>query len=186
MTTHQDTPPTTEQDPPSWGGAPPSPGPGRWSARRTAAVACVAVAIAATGGVAVYATGGSDTTSTSSQGPGGGAPNGTPGGAPGGSAALHGTYTVADDSGTGYHTELTQSGKVTAVSATSITLVSDDDYTRTYTVDTGTVVQTMSAGGTGAASSTSTLSSIATGDEVTVTAAVSGSTAAVDTIVERT
>ena len=187
MTTEQQhAAPVTEQ----WGSTPPS-GKPRWSGRRTAAVAGVAAAIALAGGATVYATtSGSDTSSTSTQGPGGAAPGGAaPGGGAGGTTALHGTYTVADTTGSGYHTELMQSGKVTAVSATSITVVSDDNYTKSYTVDSDTVVQAMSAGGPGSAnsssSSTLTISSIATGDEVSVTAQVSGTTTTVDTITEQ-
>lgn len=183
MSTEQHTAPVTEQPPPSWGAAPPPAG-RRWSGRKTAAVLGVAAAIAAAGGVTIYATSGSGTTSTTAQGPGGagGAPGGGAGGA---SAALHGTYTVADDSGTGFHTELTQTGKVTAVSATSITMISDDNYTKTYTIDAGTVVQAMSAGGPGSSAGTLTTSSIAAGDQVTVTAAVAGSTVTVDTVMEQ-
>lgn len=180
MTTDQQT--TTE--PRAWG-ASPTPGPPR--RRKTAAVVGVAAAIAVAGGVTVYATtSGSDSTTT--QGPGAGAAPGGAGGPMGaGVESLHGTYTVADDSGTGYHTEVTQTGEVTAISATSITVLSADDYTKTYPIGSDTVVQAMDSTAAGAPGSggpaTATLDTIAKGDQVTLTAAESGT---VDTITEQT
>lgn len=172
---------------PSWGAAPPK----RKTSRRTVAAVGVAAAIALAGGVTVYATSGSDSSTTSGQGgPGGGAAPGGSGGtggpAGGGASALHGSYTVANTSGSGYHTELMQTGKVTAITSTSITMVSTDNYTKTYTIDSGTVVQAMGPGGPGAANTTQSISTIAAGDTVTVTAGVSGSAATVDTITEQT
>ena len=80
--------------------------------------------------------------------------------------ALHGEYVVADDSGN-YTTELLQHGDVTAISDSSVTVKSEDGYTHTYTIKSSTDV-----------------SDIATGDEVTVIATESGDTATVDTISE--
>jgi hypothetical protein len=139
----------------------------------------VAVGIAGAGAGVVYAASGS--TSDTTQGPGGmgGGPGGQGGqGGPGGGAgqlmdALHGEYVVSDGSGN-YTTELLQNGDVTAVSDSSVTVKSDDGYTHTYTIDSDTVV------GNGSTD----LSTIATGDEVTVIATESGDTATVDTISE--
>jgi hypothetical protein len=86
------------------------------------------------------------------------------------SEALHGEYVVSDGNG-GYTTELLQNGEVTAVSDTSITAKSDDGYTKTYTIDSDTVV------GNGSAD----LSSIETGDDVTITATGAGT---VESLVE--
>ncbi len=55
-------------------------------------------------------------------------------------AALHGTFVVPDKDGTGYQTVQMQHGVVTAVSATSISVKSDDGFTATYVVDTDTTV----------------------------------------------
>lgn len=53
---------------------------------------------------------------------------------------IRGELVVPDDDGTGYRTILTQAGEVTAVSATSITVRSQDDYTHTYVVSEDTSV----------------------------------------------
>jgi hypothetical protein len=63
---------------------------------------------------------------------------------------------------------------VTAVSDTAITARSDDGYTHTYTIDSDTVV------GNGSTD----LSSIETGDDVTIVATVSGDTATADSLTE--
>lgn len=71
-------------------------------------------------------------------GPGG--PMGRPGGpaGPGGmAAALHGQFVVPDGAG-GYLTELTQTGTVTDISASSITARSADGFTQTYVINTDT------------------------------------------------
>jgi hypothetical protein len=72
---------------------------------------------------------------------------------------LHGSYVVPDPDG-GYRTMLVQRGKVTAVSATSLTVVSADDFTATYRLDDDTLVM----GGTGG------VDAIDVGDQVSVTA----------------
>lgn len=144
------------------------------SAKKLAIAVAVALGIAGAGAGVVYAASGS-TSSSTEQGPGGqggmgGGPGGQSGGGPGGlmSEALHGEYVVSDGNGN-YTTEILQNGEVTAVSDTSITAKSEDGYTKTYTIDSDT---------------TSDLSSIATGDDVTITATVSGDTATVETVVE--
>jgi hypothetical protein len=141
--------------------------------RKLAVALAVALGIAGAGAGVVYAASGSTTASDQNQGPGGGM-GGGPGGAAGGLFdALHGEYVVSDGSGN-YTTELMQTGEVTSVSATSITATSEDGYTHTYTIDSDTVV------GNGSAE----LSSIATGDEVTIVASVSGDTATAESLVE--
>jgi hypothetical protein len=80
--------------------------------------------------------------------------------------AVHGQFVVAKPGG-GYRTIDVQNGKVTAVSATSITLRSPDGYTHTYTVTSATIVNAQRDG----------IGSIKTGDEAAVQATVSGSTA---------
>jgi hypothetical protein len=46
---------------------------------------------------------------------------------------LHGEYVVADGNG-GFRTDLTQSGTVTAISPTSITVRSQDGFSQTYVI----------------------------------------------------
>jgi hypothetical protein len=152
-----------------WGARQPKP---KRSVKKLAVAVAVALGIAGAGAGVVYAA--SDSTSSTEQGPGGqGGMGGGPGGMGGGagglmSEALHGEYVVSDGNGN-YTTEILQNGEVTAVSDTSITAKSEDGYTKTYTIDSDT---------------TSDLSSIATGDDVTITAIVSGDTATVETVVE--
>jgi len=141
------------------GDAPPQ---GRfWSGRRMAAAVAVAVGIAAAGGAAIAAgtSGGAaavgNVAFTSDPGYGqsgtgqegqegqGGRPGGHrgPGGmGPGMGNALHGEFVVADGSG-GYVTRLMQSGKVTAVDSGSITVASDDGYSKTYSITSSTTVR---------------------------------------------
>jgi hypothetical protein len=61
--------------------------------------------------------------------------------------------------GIGYVTEETQTGKVTALGANSLTVLSTDGYTRSYTITSGTV------------------SGVSTGTTVRVLATVAGNTA---------
>jgi hypothetical protein len=130
------------------------------------------VVIAAIGGVAIHA--GTSSGNSAQQGfggPGGGRTGGFNGGQFGGGAqldllrdALHGDFTVAQNGG--YVTERMQTGDVTALGATSITVKSKDDYTQTYAID----------------SSTEKASNLATGSTVTVLAKVSGNTATATSI----
>jgi hypothetical protein len=80
--------------------------------------------------------------------------------------AVHGTV-VVPKSGGGYQTIAFQNGKVTAVSSTSITLRSADGYSHSYQVTSSTLVNAQRDG----------IGSIKTGNQVMVTATVSGSTA---------
>jgi hypothetical protein len=132
--------------------AEPQPSPSRWRLREIAAAVGVAAVIAAFGGATIYAaTEGSSHSFGAPHravrpgggvlgGPGG--PGGSDGqhgaiGGPGpaavGSTSLHGEFVVPDGSG-GYSTVLTQTGTITAVSPTSITVRSEDGYSQTYVI----------------------------------------------------
>jgi hypothetical protein len=120
--------------------------PRRWGLRATAAALGVAAIIAAIGGAAIYAAteGSSHSFGAPHQafgqsdgmpaGPGG--QHGSGGGsgpAAVGSTSLHGEFVVPDGPG-GYTTVLTQTGTVTAISPTSITVRSEDGYSQTYVI----------------------------------------------------
>jgi len=139
---------STEQiaaEPQVWGA--PQPSPRRWGLRETAAAVGVAAVIAVLGGAAIYAAteGNSHSFGPPHQafGPGGGMPGGPgqglhgatggPGAAAMGSPSLHGEFVVPDGTG-GYTTQLTQTGTVTAISPTSITVRSEDGYSQTYVI----------------------------------------------------
>ncbi|MFK4085287.1 hypothetical protein ACI2LF_14335 [Kribbella sp. NPDC020789] len=119
----------------------------RW--RIAGTIAAVAVTTTA-GGVAWAATSADPTPSPSvtpstpgepqagpGRGPGGG--HGGPGMMFGQGGALHGEFVVKKDGG-GYQTVATQRGEVTAVSTDSITVKSEDGYSRTYTLTEETLV----------------------------------------------
>jgi hypothetical protein len=53
---------------------------------------------------------------------------------------LHGEFTIRKPDGNGFQTVATQTGEVTAVSPSSITVKSEDGFSRTYSVDENTVV----------------------------------------------
>lgn len=89
-------------------------------------------------------------------GPGGRGHHGGPGG-----MGIHGEFVTAAPGG-GYQTIATQRGEVTAVSATSVTVKSEDGYSRTYVVDDNTSVN---AGNEG-------IGDVKTGDDVHVLAIV--------------
>jgi hypothetical protein len=165
MTTPQ-APSTPDQ---TWGaapapGAPPRPG---WTPGKKIAAGAVAVAIVAGGGAAVWAASSSSASTDSATGPGGmqGGPGGMQGGAGGLGSALHGEYVASDGNG-GYVTKITQTGEVTALSATSLTAKSEDGFSKTYTIT--------SAQATG----------LATGDTVTVVATESGDTATATSVTD--
>ena len=120
--------------------------PRRWGVRGTAAAVGVAAVIAAIGGAAIYAAteGSSHPFGAPHQpfGPGSGIPGGPdrqhgaiggPGPAAVGSTSLHGEFVMPDGAGR-YATELTQTGTVTAISATSITVRSEDGFSQTYVI----------------------------------------------------
>jgi hypothetical protein len=87
--------------------------------------------------------------------------------------AVHGTA-VVPKAGGGYQTVAFQNGKVTAVSSTSITLRSADGYSHSYQVTSSTMVNAQRDG----------ISSIKDGNQVVVTATVSGSTGTATRIVD--
>ena len=166
-----------------WGA--PEPTPPRWGWRETAAAVAVAAVIAALGGAAVYAATGGNSHSFGGPhqafGPGGGMPGGGgipdgPGsqrgaiGGPGPAAvdatSLHGEFVEPDGAGR-YTTVLTQTGTVSAISPTSITVRSEDGYTQTYVIPS-------TAGNAGAP--------FAVDDQVVVRATRNGQTATVTNI----
>lgn len=159
MTTEPNTPPEGAANTPAWGEpapanwgdpAPAAPKKG-WSGKKTAIAAGIAVVIAAGGGAAIWA--GTSSADNTAQGPGGfGGPGGPGGGQfrgqgmPGGGfgggmaalrEALHGDFVVSNGNG-GYTTERLQTGDVTELSATSVTLTSKDGYKQTYTLNGST------------------------------------------------
>lgn len=75
---------------------------------------------------------------------------------------LHGEFVVKQSDGSGYQTVATQVGEVTAVSSSSITLKSEDGYSRTYTVTADTLVNSTRDG----------ISAVKKGDQVRVFATV--------------
>jgi len=87
--------------------------------------------------------------------------------------AVHGTV-VVPKSGGGYQTVAFQNGKVTAVSSTSITLHSADGYSHTYPVTSSTNVNAQRDG----------IGSIKDGNQVVVTATVSGGTSSATRIID--
>jgi hypothetical protein len=126
-----------------WGA--PQPSARRWGMRETAAAVAVAAVIAALGGAAIYAATEDNSHSFGAPhqafGPGGGMPGG-PGqhgaiGGPGpdavGSTSLHGEFVVRDGAGA-YSTVLTQTGAISAISPTSITVRSEDGYSQIYVI----------------------------------------------------
>jgi hypothetical protein len=100
---------------------------------------------------------------------------GGPGLAGEGGGALHGQFVIAKPGG-GYQTVDIQNGKVTAVSATSITLRSSDGYSHTYAITSSTLVDAQRNG----------ISSVKAGHQVSLTATVSGSTATAMGVLDRT
>lgn len=99
------------------------------------------------------------------RGPGG------PGGHGFGKGAIHGEFTAKAPDGEGYQTIATQVGEVTEVSSSSVTVKSEDGFSRSYTVNDDTLVN---AGNEG-------IDDVAKGDKVRVTAVVEdGKARAVD------
>ncbi len=89
--------------------------------------------------------------------------------------ALHGEFTVPKQGG-GYETIATQRGKVTAVSTSSITVKSDDGFSRTYAVTAATMVRAERDG----------IEAVKVGDSVGVKATVSGEKATATNVVDLT
>jgi hypothetical protein len=91
------------------------------------------------------------------------------------SGVVHGQVIVAKPGG-GYQTFDVQTGKVTSVSSTSITLRSTDGYTASYAVAGSTIVDAQRDG----------IGSVKTGNQVSVVATVSGSQATASSITDFT
>jgi hypothetical protein len=159
----------------------------RSRSRRPYVVAGVAVAaLLAGGGAALAGTTSGTPTGTPSAVAAGPTPSPSPGtgrfgsghhwGGPGfGFGSLFGTVHgqfVVEKSGGGYETVDVQSGKVTAVSSTSITLKSADGFTHTYVVTSTTIVDAQRDG----------IGSVKVGNEATLMATVSGGTATATSI----
>ena len=156
--------------------------------RRLGAIAVLAAVLLIGGiGVAVAQTGGSSTTttpSTSLPGPAGPRGPGRPGmrfkGGPepgfgGPRGAIHGEFVAPDGSG-GFRTVAMQMGDVTSVSSDSITVKSADNYSRTYSVDQNTVVNSGRDG----------IANVKNGDKVAVNAVVTSGKAAARSIQDMT
>ncbi|WP_350276251.1 hypothetical protein [Kribbella sp. HUAS MG21] len=135
----------------------------RWRLLGTAA----AVLATTTAGGVAWATSNADPTPSPSASPSSPSQEQKPGrgfGARGGfglGGALHGEYVVPKDGG-GYQTVAMQRGEVTAVSKESITVKSEDGYSRTYTLTEDTLVNAARDG----------IDDVKTGNTVTVTAVV--------------
>jgi hypothetical protein len=89
--------------------------------------------------------------------------------------AIHGQLTEPKPGG-GYQTLDIQSGTVTAVSSSSITVKSADGYTATYAVSSSTEVNAQAAG----------IATVKVGNSVELTATVAGGTATADSIIDLT
>jgi hypothetical protein len=115
----------------------------RWRIAGTVA----AVAVTTTAGGVAWAATSADPTPSPSPSASPSAPSNQPGpgkglghrGEFGMGGALHGEFVVPKDGG-GYQTVATQRGEVTAVSKDSITVKSEDGYSRTYTLTEDTLV----------------------------------------------
>jgi len=172
---------------------------GTWTAKKGLLVGGAAVVLGAAAGAGAYAAGNGSGTAANAQGAGGasqfgpggqsgmagpGSQSGTNGGMAGGpgglgmgaaglNAAIHSEYVVLE--GSNYVTMAGQAGTVTDVSATSLTVKSEDGFSRTYAV--GSDVQVTQGvrqrGGTSTGSALS-LSNVTTGASVRVTALKNG------------
>ncbi|HKY77689.1 MAG TPA: hypothetical protein VJS45_16260, partial [Acidimicrobiia bacterium] len=89
---------------------------------------------------------------------------------------LHGEFTIRKPDGTGFQTVAVQTGEVTAVSSSSITVKSEDGFSRTYSVDENTVV---GAGRDG-------IGTVKTGDTVRIAGVVDGGQAKAAAILDST
>ncbi|WP_206060985.1 hypothetical protein, partial [Nonomuraea basaltis] len=141
-----------------------------------ATTSLIVVAGAGVAAAAVFSPSPSPTPTASDTATPSASPSGTPSGkAPGygrghrmgfGGPALHGEFVVPDGEGT-YATVATQYGDVTAVDQDSITVKSEDGYTKEYVVNGDTRINRGSDG----------IDAVKTGQKVAVTAKVDGGTA---------
>jgi len=155
-----------ELDEPVWGA--PQTEPRRWGVRETVMAVGVAGVIAGLGGAAIYAA--TDSHSVPAFGHG---PPGAP--APGGFSAqhvsgafpaLHGELVTGDGNG-GFITLLNQTGTVTSITPTSLTVRSADAFTQTYEFPPG---------------AQKTAESIAVNDEVSIQGKRTGQVATATTV----
>lgn len=157
-----------------------------WSLKKGLIVGGVAVVVAAAAGAGAYAAGNGTAAAdtTNAQGPGAGqngqggfgGPGGTNAG-PGGlgvglgglNAAVHSEYVVLQNGS--YVTMAGQLGTVTDISASSMTVKSEDGFTKTYALGTDVVVaEGMRQRGSGTTGTTLTLADVKSGSSVRVTA----------------
>ena len=89
---------------------------------------------------------------------------------------LHGEVTIRKPDGNGFQTVAFQSGEVSAVSPSSITVKSEDGFSRTYSVDENTVVGSGRDG----------IGSVKTGDTVRLAGVVDGGQARAAAILDST
>ncbi len=89
---------------------------------------------------------------------------------------LHGEFTVRKPDGNGFETMAVQNGEVTAVSPSSITVKSEDGFSRTYSVDENTVVGSGRDG----------IGTVKTGDTVRVAGVVDGGQAKAAAVLDST
>jgi hypothetical protein len=89
---------------------------------------------------------------------------------------LHGEFTVRKPDGNGFQTMAVQTGEVTAVSPSSITVKSEDGFSRTYSVDENTVVGSGRDG----------IGTVKTGDTVRVAGVVDGGQARAAAVLDST
>lgn len=126
-----------------------------WTLKRGLAAAGIAVLVAGGGGAAVYAATSASNSGQTQGGPSGGQGMGGVGGqgmgGPGmaGMSAglgnsIRGEYVVEQNGS--YVTKLSQTGEVTAVSSTSITVKSADGVSQTYQVSSATTVGSLASG----------------------------------------
>ncbi|MCA4134437.1 hypothetical protein [Arthrobacter sp. M4] len=107
--------------------------------------------------------------------PGGAAPDGMGMGFSGLNAAIHSEYVVLQ--GQSYVTMSEQLGTVTAISSDSITVKSDDGFSRSYQLGSGVQVgQSFTRRGSSATSGTLTLADITQGSIIRITALKNGDT----------
>ena len=110
-----------------------------------------------------------------------GGPGGLGMGAAGLNAAVHSEYVVLQ--GSSYVTMAGQAGTVTEISGTSMTVKSEDGFSRTYAVGSDVkVAQGMRQRGSASTGSTLSFSNVATGASVRVTALKDGDTYTAETI----
>jgi hypothetical protein len=143
-----------------------------WGLRGTVAAVGVATVIAGFGGAAIYAATGSDVhlmgahNAPAPPRSGGGPPqqHDASGPNPLDASALHGESVVSDGSG-GFTTELSQTGTITAIDATSVSARSADGYSQTYVIPAAATAPPFNVG-----------------DQVTIRATRRGADATVTTI----